>query len=348
MRVESNSKKSPAIRALRFLGRAVPAALLAGALAACGGGGGGGGGGSQAPEPCDSQNSRGEGFALGSCAATSTNVFQPIEANVVVNGTDSYTLTLGFPADLAPLGGTTGFTATNRPPSELRNIIGVLQGQAYEDPAQGQNLTPPYVAITDFFRAADFETDTPLPEFRFASFGTWEKFAGSGLDGFNEGYLGIWFAERPGPPNVVPNAPTVAGSYSGRVVGLVGDGPGEPKAIGGRFGFSAPITIQVAGGRITEAQLGELTISSQPAGGSLTASNLAMNPVVFRESSLPPGPLIGALASGGGNEATITSGEYEARFFGIAGEQGAEIAGRFRFTTSNGLFGVASFGAIRQ
>lgn len=350
--MESNSKKSKGARGVRFLGRSLPVLVLAGVLAACGGGGGGGGRGPAPAQPCDSQTPRGggDGFALGSCAATSTNVFQPIEASVVVSGVDSYTLTLVFPADLAGLGGTTAFTADHKPPTELRNIIGVLEGQAYENPAQGANINPPYVAITDFFQASNFETNTVLPSLNFASFGTWEKFADSGQAGFNEGYLGIWYAERPGA--VEPDAPTLAGSYSGRVSGLVGSGPGDPKAIPGRFGFSAPITLQVAaGGQITSAQLGELTISSQPAGGNLIAEDLALRPVVFETSSAPPGLLTGSVTSttgGQANDATVTSGNYEARYFGIAGRLGEEIAGRFRFTTSNGLVGVASFGAIRQ
>lgn len=346
--MESNSKKSKGARAVRFLGRALPAVVLAGVLAACGGGGGGGGGRGPAPaEPCDSQTSRGDGFALGSCAATTTNVFQPIDASVVVNGIDAYTLSLAFPADLSGHSGSTSFAAEHKPPSALRNIIGILEGQAYENPKQGNDINPPYVAITDFFQARNFETDTPLPSLQFASFGTWEKFAGSGPAGFNEGYLGIWYAERPQPPDIVDSAPT-DGSYAGRVAGLVGAGPGDAKAIPGRFGFSAPIALQVMGGRIMSAQLGDLTISSQPAGGSLLAEDLALNPVVFGESTALPGLLKGAVTSDPGGEASITSGDYEARYFGIAGSFGQEIAGRFRFTTSNGIVGVASFGAMRQ
>lgn len=343
--MESNSKKSAGVRAVQFLGRALPAVLFAGVLAACGGGGGGGGGGSAPPQPCDSQTSRGPGFALGSCEPTTTNVFQPIEANVIVNGIDSYTLTLDFPDDLAALEGTTGFTAANKPPDDLRNIIGVLQGQAYESPPKGEDLVPPYTAVTDFFQAVAYEDQGRLPAFAFASFGIWEKFAGSGRDGFNEGYLGVWYAPRPGA--IVQHASTLGATYVGRVVGIVGDGVGEPKAIGGRYGFSARITIEVAGGRIMSARLGDLTISSQPARGTVIASELALNPVVFGESSQSSDPLTGALGSAAGNEASITSGEYQARYFGVAGNFGREIAGRFRFTTSNGLVGVASFGAIR-
>lgn len=336
---------------MRFLGRSLPAVALAGVLAACGGGGGGGGGGGPAPaQPCDSQTSRGDGFALGSCAATSTNVFQPIDTTVLVNGVDSYRLTLVFPGDLATLGGSTDFTAVHKPPSALRNIIGVLEGQAYENPAQGNDINPPYVAITDFFQARNFETNTALQSLQYASFGTWEKFAGSGQAGFNEGYLGIWYAQRPGPIQFGP--PTLAGSYSGRVSGLVGSGPGDSKAIPGRFGFSAPITLQVAsGGQITAAQLGELTISSQPVGGNLIAEDLALHPIVFDPSSAPPGLMTGTIrstAGGQANDASIISGDYEARYFGVAGQLGQEIAGRFRFTASNGIVGVASFGAVRQ
>lgn len=344
--MESNSKKSSSARVMRFLGRIVPAVVAAGVLAACGGGGGGGGGGgTQAPQVCDSQRSRGDGFGIGSCAATTTNVFQPIESSVVVNGTDSYTLTLVFPPDLSSLNSVTGFTSEHKPPDALRNIIGIMQGQAYENPMRGRDVVPPYVAITDFFQATNFENKQPQPSLQYASFGTWEKFAGSGVAGFNEGYLGIWYAPRPG--SIVRNPPG-DGTYDGRVVGIVGDGPNEPKALGGRFGFSAPITLQVAGGRITGAQLGDFTRSFQPAGGPLSADELALNPVVFQASSAPPGVLSGAVASSAGGEASITSGAYQAEYFGSAGDPGHEIAGRFRFTTSNGLIGVASFGAIRR
>ncbi len=272
-------------------------------------------------------------------------MFQPVEAKVAVKGVDAYTLTLVFPSDLSSLDSVTDFTSANKPPDALRNIIGIMQGQAYENPMTGKDILPPYVAITDFFQASNYENKQPQPSLQYASFGTWEKFAGAGLEGFNEGYLGVWYAPRPGPV-VVFDAPT-SGNYQGRVVGIVGDGPGEPKAIGGRYGFSAPITLNVASGSITGAQLGDLTISSQPAGGTLRAEDLAMNIVVFKASSAPPGILTGVVESLTGNEASVTSGRYEAQYFGIAGEHGKEIAGRFRFTTSNGLVGVASFGAIR-
>lgn len=346
--MEDKSKKSGNARLMRLLGRAVPAVLAAGVLAACGGGGGGGDDDrGPSAQPCNSQTSRGEGFAIGSCAATTTNVFQPIDAKVVVNGVDAYTLTLVFPSDLSSLDSVTGFTSTNKPPDALRNIIGIMQGQAYENPMTGKDIVPPYVAITDFFQATNYKTTQAQPSLTYASFGTWEKFAGSGLEAFNEGYLGIWYAQRPGA--VLSNPPGSGATYAGRVVGIVGDGPGEPKAIGGRYGFSAPITLQVAnGGSIASAQLGDLTISWQPAGGTLEVRDLKMNTVVFNASSAPPGVLTGTVSSAAGNEASIASGRYEAQYFGITGDFGREIAGRFRFTTSNGLVGVASFGAIRQ
>ncbi|MCO5101326.1 MAG: hypothetical protein M9885_10615 [Burkholderiaceae bacterium] len=331
---------------MRFLARVAPVVLAAGVLAACGGGNGHREGGGHAPPPCDSQTSRGEGFAIGSCAATATNVFQPIASPVVVNGTDSYTLTLVFPPSLSALDeNAVLFTAADKPPDALRNLIGVMQGQAYESPKQGSDLEPPYVAITDFHQATDYENKQPQPALQYASFGTWEKFAGSGDAAFNEGYLGIWYASRPGL--VVDEAPA-DGSYAGRVVGIVGDGPGTPKALGGRFGFSSSIELQVSGGRITGAQLGDFTRSYQSADGALRADELALDPVVFEASSAPPGILAGAVTSLAGSEASIDSGRYEARYFGVAGDFGRELAGRFRFATSNGLIGVASFGAIRR
>ncbi len=345
--MEDKSKKSGNARLMRLLGRAVPAVLAAGVLAACGGGGGGGDDDrGPSAQPCNSQTSRGEGFAIGSCAATTTNVFQPIDAKVVVNGVDAYTLTLVFPSDLSSLDSVTGFTSTNKPPDALRNIIGIMQGQAYENPMTGKDIVPPYVAITDFFQATNYEDKKSQPSTQYVSFGTWEKFAGSGVEGFNEGYLGIWYAQRSGV--VIRTAPG-DGTYDGRVVGIVGDGPGEPKAIGGRFGFSAPIVLQVAGGRITGAQLGDFTRSFQLAGGSLTVDELALNPVVFEASTTaPPGVMTGTVTSTGGSEASIRSGTYQAEYFGILGDPGREIGGRFRFTMSNSVIGVASFGAIRR
>lgn len=340
---------------MRFLGRSLPAVALAGVLAACGGGGGGGGGGGPAPaQPCDSQTSRGDGFALGSCAATITNVFQPIEAEVLVGaGTDSYTLTLISPA-LPQLQGSTPFTSELRPPDELRNIIGVIQGQAYENPKQGAQAVPPYIALTDFFQARQCEKlkfnnqnivgdcNTVLPIFDFARFGTWERFDGSGIDGFNEGYLGIWYSPVSAAVRFDIAAPP--SEYQGRVVGLLGDGPGDVKAVGGRYGFSAPITIEVAGGRIQSAQLGALTISWLPTRESLRWAELALNAVEFQPSSNAP-LLTGAVVSAAGSEHSIVSGDYEARFLGVTGNPNVEIAGRFRFTASNGVVVVASFAA---
>ncbi|MCD6682149.1 MAG: hypothetical protein LT102_16145 [Burkholderiaceae bacterium] len=347
--MEYKSKKSGKARVMRFLGRAVPAVLAVGVLAACGGGGGSGGDGNVSVQPCNSQNSRGDGYAIGSCAATTTNVLQPIEAAVAVNGVDAYTLTLDFPPDLSSLDSVTGFTSANKPPDALRNIIGIMEGQAYENPMTGKNLLPPYVAITDFFQATNYENKEVQPSLKYASFGTWEKFAGAGLEGFNEGYLGVWYAERPAPPVIVPDAPLVAATYKGRAVGIVGvanaGAPDFLKQIGGRFGFSAPITIQVSGSRIESARINDLTISWQQAGATLNVAELDLNPLVFGESTTPPGLLAGAVAS---DPAGSISGKYEARYFGSASDHATEIAGRFRFTTSNGLVGVASFGAIRQ
>ncbi len=349
--METKTKKSRSARVMRFLGRAVPAVFAATVLVACGGGGGGGGGdrGAAAPQPCDSQNSRGPGFALGSCAATATNVFQPVESDVVINGTDAYTMTLDFPSDLSSLDGTTGFTAANKPP-ELRNIIGELRGQAYENPAQPTaQLTPPYVALTDFFQARDRVSGGVVLSLQFAGFGTWEKFAGSGLAAFNEGYLGTWYASRPGAGTVTNQAPTIAGVYEGFVAGVIGDdGTRTPRVLNGRFGFSAPITLEVnAGGTIASATLGALSISFQEAGSStLRTAQLALNTITFGASSVPP-VAAGTVSSAAGAEAS-SSGVYQADYFGISGNLGEEIAGRLRFTTSNGLVAVGAFGAVRQ
>mgnify|MGYP001457201147 CR=1 FL=1 len=85
---------------------------------------------------------------------TKTGVFLSVEGAVgIPQPVDSYNLTLAFPVALHPLDSVIAFTADNRTPSVYeRDILGALQGSAYEEPLRS-GLTAPYAALTDFGRA---------------------------------------------------------------------------------------------------------------------------------------------------------------------------------------------------
>lgn len=352
--MNKTASNSFAQRPRRILLAALPAIVAA--LAGCGGG-------SDRhhrplppppPAPCVSQASQGEGFAIGSCGRTATNVFQPIDAVVAVpTPVDSYRLALAFPAALpgpggANLDGTTDFTAANRAP-DARNVVGVLRGQAYENPPQTVSLNPPYVALTDFFTSREYTAlpaSAPVLMLTYASFGTWEKFAGTDFD---EGYFGSWYAGRPQSSSNL--GPTTSGQYSGQVVGIIApEAPAAQSALNGRFGFSGPITIDVGATGILSATIGQLKVTFRRAGDTdLSEDELALRSIALAQSvGTAPATLTGTLHDGGGGlpgDASVASGAYEARFFGAPAHLGEEIAGRFRFRTSDGLVAVGSFGA---
>lgn len=351
--MKATASNSLAQRPRRVLLAALPA-IVAAVLAGCGGGSSSGHHRVPPPPPCISQASQGDGFAIGSCGRTVTNVFQPIDTAVAVPAdVDSYALTLVFPATLTgpggtSLDGTTDFTAANKAP-EVRNVVGVLRGQAYENPAQPGSLNPPYVALTDFFTSREHTAapaSAPLLMLTYASFGTWEKFAGTDFD---EGYLGGWYSGRPQSTSNL--APTTGVQYSGQVVGIIApESPAAQSALNGRFGFSGPITIDVGAASILSATIGQLKVTFRLAGDTnLSEDELALRAIGLGPSvGAAPAMLEGTLHDGGGGQpgdASVASGAYEARFFGAPGHQGEEIAGRFRFRTSNGLVAVGSFGA---
>lgn len=340
---------------------AAMAALMAGSLAACGGGSsggvnvGGGGGGTQ--PPCVSTQGGGSGFALGSCLATHTSVFQPVVAGVIVTAgvtafpsEDGFLLSLTFPAALALMDeATIGFTKDNQPPSSERNIVGVLRGQAYERPLNTQ-LTPPYVALTDFHRnwtyTANPVTDPPLLQMSHASFGTWEKFAGSTT---NDGFLGVWYAQRGNQANKdtwpISGADT---TYLGVAVGVIAPDDYPAAALDQPYGFSAPVSITVDGtGRIRAGEIGPMTIRY---GSSLTPSTVLIRPILLSAGGgSTKGMTTGTLfTTPAGTDMNLTAGDYQANYFDFPTASGAELAGQLRFKTDKGLVGIASFGTVRQ
>lgn len=340
-------------RRCRILCAAFPA-IIAVALAGCGGGSGDPRPPIPPPVACASQTSQGDGFAIGSCGRTFTNVFQPIDATVQIPlEADSYRLTLTFPAALpgpggTSLDGTTDFTAANRAPG-IRDVVGVLRGQAYEEPPQPGALQPPYVALTDFSTSREHTaaiTGTPLLQLTFASFGTWERFAGTDFD---EGYLGGWYAARPQSSSNL--GPTTSVQYGGQVVGIIAPGgPAAQTVLNGRFGFSGPITIEVGAIGVLSATIGQLKVTHRSAGDTgIVEDDLALRSIALGQSvGTAPATLTGTLQDGGGGvpgDAFVTDGVYEARFFGAPARLGEEIGGLLRFRTSNGLVAVGSFGA---
>ncbi len=339
---------------------AAMAALMAGSLAACGGGSsggvdvGGGGGGTQ--PPCVSTQGGGSGFALGSCLATHTSVFQPIVAGVQVNaasvpGQDGFVLSLSFPAALASMDeAAIGFTAANQPPSDERNIVGVLRGQAYESPLNAQ-LTPPYVALTDFHRnwtyTANPVTDTPLLQMSHASFGTWEKFPGSTT---NDGFLGVWYAPRDLANDYT--WPSGAATYLGVAVGVIAPDGSSGAALDQPYGFSAQVSITVDGtGRIAGGQLDSMKIRYR-SGGGWAVADILIRPILLSPGvgpSAPASTTTGTLSTvPAGTDMNLTGGDYQANYIAFASPQGAELAGQLRFRTDRGLVGIASFGTVRQ
>lgn len=340
-------------RLLRLAGlRAALSSLGVVALASCGGG-------SSAPVvvvppplACQSTAGGGSGYALGACGTTGVNVFQPIPETVAIGGVDSYVLALDFPAHLPQALDEPGvsFLAANKPPADERNIVGALRGQAYESPNNAV-LQPPFVALTDFYRSWHYLTpvaDPPAQALAYASFGTWEKFPL--VSNATEGYTGPWYAGRSLAP--ISNWPTgAARSYAGYVVGVIGPDGSAGAALGRLYGFSAPVALSVDGaGSITAGQVGPLVISFQAAGQTgLTTQTLSINTISFVQTGgVSPGQLLGSLQALAGAGAGLRSGEFEARYFGAVADFGAEIAGRFRFTTTSGLVAVAAFGAKRQ
>jgi len=327
------------------------AALAATVLAGCGGGSSMGTAPfTPGPVPCASAASASaDGYAIGMCASTKTAVFLETTSSVAITGTvDGHILSLVFPSALGAYDGSTGFTAASRVPGAfLRDVLGALQGSAYEEPLR-QDLVAPYTALTDFHAACCYHDNPPWapPQLAYVEYGSWEK-----VPTASEGFIGVWYGAR--SAMVVDHSPIgpVNRVYRGYVAGTV-----APDEVGGGYldrvrSFSAPIEIIVDGtGRIVSGRIQAMVTSAyDPVTGQLVLQDLPVDPVDLVEGAAgsPPGMLTGTLASAGGAYADVdpASSRFEARYFGVSGNIGAELAGRLRFRAGNGLIAVAAFGA---
>ncbi|MCL4185098.1 MAG: hypothetical protein KJ011_16790 [Burkholderiaceae bacterium] len=343
-------------RDLRVVRAASAALLVAGALAACGGGSSIG---INVPGPvaCLSTQSGGIGFALGFCQGTATGVFQPVSAAVRITpgvvafpSQDGYTLELVFPAALQaqqPLDDVIPFTQLNQPVQDIRSVAGALRGQWYEDPLNADPV-PPYVALGDFHRAwnrlDDPATAKPTLALGHAGFGLWQKYPQAS---FGEHYLGAWFAPRGATNNANWPAGPVARLYRGVVVGMVAPDGSAGAALTEPRRFSAPIEIEVDGtGRIVAGQIGTMTTSVTSGSGVVVTSTLPFGPIALSlADGVLNGTLDGALSTAVSGTTNSVAGDYEAGYFAPDGQNGAEMAGRMRFTSGSGLIGIGAFGA---
>jgi len=344
---------------MRFIGRAVPAILAVAALAGCGGGGGGDGGDRHAaPKDCLSTKGGGSGYALGTCADqnhhTIAHVFQPIDSLVEVRSTSGvitgYYLQLTVPSHLSPALSETAFEfgPGNRTPlikggsHRERSILGLLEGAAYEGPeAPTSKLAFPYWSIADFSQAAPLDLRAQAKPLQYVNFGIWERFPTADPD---EGYMGVWFAERDGL--IKSDGPATTVDFVGNAVGIVGSDlatAAQPV----REGLSARVTIQANGTGILGGQISSLFVSRAAVDGTLaTTEEIRIDPIVLGPSIDTMGKLKGSLTTTPGPDRGILdgSGEYEARFFSKDGQVEREIAGQIRFATSDGLLVVGAFG----
>ncbi len=321
---------------------------IAAGLVACGGGSGSGHA-PFVPPPvaCDSASTQSaDGYAIGMCAPTKTGVFVLADTGVEIPlPVDSYYLTLDFPAALQSLDGVTAFTADNETlPEYQRDILGALQGSAYEDPLR-PDLSAPYAALTDFRSACCYKAAAPWqpPQLKYAGYGTWEKVP-TGVEGF----VGPWYAATPDHRTHQWPLDRASGSFRGYVVGAVG-----PDETGGGYldrlrSFSAPIEIEADGvGQIVSGRIGTIVMPyyTSAAPGTVEFETLPLDPVDLSASAgSSPGTLTGSLASVDRLDPDLAAGSFEARYFGRPGEAGYELAGRLRFRTTNGLIAVGSFG----
>lgn len=333
---------------------AAASVLMVAGLAACGGGSSVGTTPiSPAPIACASSTlSSANGYAIGACASTKTGVFLDVTGSVTIPApVDSYILTLIFPTALQTYDGSTAFTSVNLASIYGRDVLGALQGSVYEDPLTSAGL-PPYTALADFHNPCCYHAAPPwpAPALQYVGFGTWEKAPGSA-----EGFVGVWYGSGAGTTTVVNTRPTSAINrvYRGYVVGMIG--PDEVAGVASYLdslrSFSAPIEIAVDGtGHVVSGTIGTMLMfdgydtSTSPV--TVKTSALPLDPVNF----VPTGSTIdtdsGSLASAGGTGASVdtATSNFEAKFFGIPGYIGGELAGRVRFRSSNGLIAVGSFG----
>ena len=339
---------------LQRLTRVAGASLfLVGALAACGGGSSTGATIVPAPVACDSASaSSADGFAIGMCASTKTAVFVNVDNAVAITApADGYRLTLLFPdvLGLKANDGTTDFTGLNLTPSAWgRNVLGALRGVAYESPLN-EVLQAPYTALTDFHNPCCYLDNPPWvpPLLNYVGFGSWEKVPTS-----NEGFVGAWYERTSASVSWQwPNTGAVR-VYQGYVVGTIGpDEDGAAYSYLDRLrSFSAPIEVTVDGfGRIVTGRIRTISMLAYfDAQGIPKFDELPLDPIdlVPAGTEISPNAQTGTLASAGGANADVdaSTSRFEARFFGMPGNFGFELAGRLRFRTSSGLIAVATFG----
>jgi len=316
------------------------------------------------PVVCSATDGGGSGFALGVCANDVASVFQPVETVVAPSDAPSYALALTFPPTLpAGLTISVDFTSADQTPLGTRDTVGELRGVAYEDDADAATdpdnlaLTAPYTALIDFRRA--WRYDQALPDgtntqqtMSYAGFGVWERFGTTSSD---DGYFGSWYAGGPSA-TLTTNWPTGARSYTGLAVGVIS--PSNAASAGAlpqprSYGFSATVTIDIdATGKILESsRISDLKIATSGTGTNLTIAGVPLDPIAFvwGASNFQGQPVSGALLGTGGTDPD-SNGLFEASYYGsseASGEVGAEMAGRFRFETGNGLRAVGAFGAVR-
>lgn len=352
--MNSNDVKARHLTIRRVARGAAASLLVAAGLAACGGGS------SVGTTPitpgtvaCASSTlSSADGYAIGACASTKTSVFLDVTESVAIPApVDSYILTLLFPTALQTYSGNTSFTSANLASIYGRDVLGALQGSAYESPLTPAGL-PPYTALTDFHSPCCYHANAPwpAPTLQYVGYGTWEKAPGGA-----EGFVGLWYGSGAGTTTVVNTRPTSAMNrvYRGYAVGMIG--PDEDAGVASYLdtlrSFSAPIEIVVDGtGHVVSGTIGTMLM--------FNGYDTSTTPTTVQTLTLPIAPMnlaltgstidtdSGSLGSAGGTGATVdtASSRFEAKFFGVASDLGGELAGKLRMRTSNGLIAVASFG----
>lgn len=336
--VRSSTGKASGARGMLLL--PIAASLV---LAGCGGGSST----SDTPPPppvvCTATDGGGSGFALGVCTDpltyVATSAFQPIDATVVVGADSSYALSLSGPAKTPNVAFTLGDSTRNL--VKRRDVIGAVRGEAYEkdsDPSAPQEALPvlPYTALVDFRNARNVEVeDEPtVLQLQFANFGHWEQVTVEGS------HFGGWYAKR-SETAVTNDQPSLQTTYSGVVVGVLS--PAEPGARS--YGFSATVSVVGDSTGVRSGKIEAFKISYTDSQDRLVVRDVSLNSLAFRDPINLEGDAARATLDLTTTSGVASVGEVQARFFGSTTSQGAEIAGRLRFQTADGMRGVGAFGA---
>lgn len=348
---DAGGSPRPSSRSVQW-SRAFGALVIAAAMAGCGGGssGGGGGGGSGSsgggsspgagPVNCDAIGGGGEGYAVGVCTQQAAAQLQAVDATVVTDAAaQAYTLNLAFPTSLpAGLSGSTTFTAAaNRTPDNVRNVIGVLRGAAYESPRGASAPNPPYVALTSFQTVTDLSSSGATQSFTYTAFGIWEE-----AQNDNGGYFGPWYS--PIGSTTIKDWSSQPHTYSGVVAGVLS----PYRAVEGRnawtYGFSAKITIAVgADGRIIPSgSIVSDVMASYPSGVAPVAVPISALTIQQATTDRINDVLTGAVVG-----PDLAAGAFRANYFGSSGSPAREMAGQIQFRTLGGVLAVGAFG-LRQ